>query len=168
MTTRVEQLAAELEALNEQVIALVMGCSSAQWQQPCGPDERPFGVVAHHIAEVNRDFAAIVAVLAAGGTYSPASSLDDVQAENARHAQAHQAVGRAQTLELLRANGAEMAQLLRTLDDAQLERVAGTFGGHQLTVQQVVEWIVIGHTREHLASLQAAIGDANAVLQPGG
>jgi hypothetical protein len=125
-------------------------------------------VVAHHVAVVHRDFAGLVAALAAGETRSPSSSMDDVHQSNAQHAREHAAVGQAETLDALRTNGPAIADLLRGLRDEQLDRTAGVFGGHELSVAQVVEWIVIGHAREHLASIRATLTDGAEQAGAGG
>ena len=156
-TTRVADYAARFEAANGEVIALIRGCTDEQFQQPCVNEERPVGVVAHHVALVNGAFARIVEKLAAGEIYSPTMSWAEIDRGNAQHARDHAAVGKQETLDALRANGDAVAQGLRSLRDDQLERVAGTFGDRELTVAQVVEYVVIGHTAEHLASIRATL-----------
>ncbi|HEU5330023.1 MAG TPA: DinB family protein, partial [Thermomicrobiales bacterium] len=158
-TTRTEQFAAQFTAVNDDAIAAVTGCTDEQWRLPCVDEGRSVGVVAHHIATVHRDFTGLLTALAAGETRSPGSSMADVDESNARHARDFATVGQAETLDLLRTNGAAVVALLDRLDDEQLDRIAGTFGGNKLTVAQVVEWIVIGHAREHLASIRATIGE---------
>ena len=157
MATRAEQLAAQFKAINEDIVAVVTECTDEQWRQPCANEERSVGVVAHHIAEVNQAFAGIVEALAAGKTHSPRSSMEEVHRSNAQHAHDYAAVGKRETLDLLRANGAAVAQRLRSLGDEQLDHTAGVFGGRELSVEQVVQWVVIGHAGEHLAGLRATI-----------
>ena len=159
MTTQTEQLAAQFTAVNDDAIAVVTHCTADQWRLPCVDEGRLVGVVAHHIATVHRDFTGLLTALVAGQTRSPGSSMADVDESNARHAHDFAEVGQAETLDLLRTNGAAVVALLNRLDDAQLDRIAGVFGGNKLTVAQVVEWIVIGHARVHLASIRATIGE---------
>ena len=157
-TTRTEQLAAQFTAVNDDAIAAVTRCTAEQWRLPCVDEGRSVGVVAHHIATVHRDFTGLLTALAAWRTRSPSSSMEEVHASNARHARDFATVGQAETLDLLRTNGAAVVGFLDRLDEEQLDRIAGVFGGHELTVAQVVEWIVIGHAWEHLASIHATIG----------
>ncbi|MFN8513234.1 MAG: DinB family protein [Chloroflexia bacterium] len=156
-TARTDQYAAQFEAINNEVIAIVEGCTDAQWQQPCVNEERPVGVVAHHIGVVHRDFLRIVERLASGQTFSPNMSMDVVHESNAQHARDHAEIGKQEVIDALRTNGATLAQSLRSLRDEQLDRVAGTFGGNELTVSQVLEWIVIGHATEHLGSIRSTV-----------
>jgi hypothetical protein len=157
MTTQAEQLTTRFEALNDEIIAAVTACTDAQWRESCAVEGWSVAVVAHHIAEVQQAFARMVGRLAAGETFTPGSSMDQVHESNAQHARDYAAVGKPETLEALREGRDTIAGLLRGLDDAELDRIAGVFGGNELSVAQVVEYVVIGHAAEHLASLRATI-----------
>ena len=154
MTSRVATFAAQFEAANGDLIAIVAGCADADWGRRCANEARTVGAVARHVADVYPAFAGIVATFAAGQTYSPAPSQADVDRENAA---AGATPDREETLAALRANGAALAEQLRRLTDDQLDRVAGTFGGNALRVAQVLEWVVIGHTLEHLATVRGTV-----------
>lgn len=156
-TSRIDQYVAQFEAINDEVIALVEGCTDEQWRQPCVNEERPVGVVVNHIGIVHRDFLWIVERLASGQTFSPSMSMDSVHENNARQAREHAAVSKHEALEALRTNGAALAQGMRGIRDGQLDNIAGTFGGNDLTVTQVLEWIVIGHATEHLGSIRSTV-----------
>lgn len=153
-----EQFAAQLEAINDEIIALVRGCTDEQWRQPCASEGWSLGVVAHHIAVTQQEFAGMIEALAEGQTRSPAASMEDVHQSNARHARDYAAVGKPETLDLLRASKDAIAHLLRGISEEQLDRTAGVFGGRVLSVRQVVAWIVIGHARIHLASIRDVTG----------
>ncbi len=158
MTTRVEQLAAQFAAVNHELSALIIGCTDDQWRQPCVDEARTVGVVAHHAAIVQQEsFTGMVALLVAGETYTPNTSMAEVDQSNAQQAREQAAAGKAEILDILHASAATIAQHLRSLDDAQLGRIAGTFGGHDLTVAQVIEMVVIGHVGMHLASIRATV-----------
>lgn len=112
-------------------------------------------MLAHHSAEVNGAFAGLVARLGADETCSPKVSWDDIHRANAGHARANADVDRPTVLALLRERGGAVGRALRALGDDDLDRVAGTFGGNELTIAQVIEYVVIGHTAEHLARIRA-------------
>ena len=153
-TTQTAVLAARFEAVNAEMIATVMACSDEQWRVPTKEDGRTVAVLAHHVGEVNGAFAGIIERLVAGETYTPNVSMDEVDASNAQHASDNASVGRTETLDLLRANGDAILRALGGIDDGTLDRVAGVFGGHEMTVNQVMEWVVIGHTAEHLGTIR--------------
>lgn len=158
MATRLDNYAARFEATNNDLIATVEGCPDEQWRQLCEDGGRPVGVVAYHVAATNEAFARMLGALAAGQTYSPKISMEVIHGHNAQQARDHADVGKPEVLDGLRQQGAAILQALRRLDDGQLDQVAGTFGDNELRVAQVIEYVVIGHTREHLDSIRTAIG----------
>lgn len=150
-------LAARFAAQNDEIVALVEGCTDAAWRRVTAEEGWPVGVTTHHIAIVQEAFVRLVGRLAAGATYSPTVAMDAIDRENAAHARDFAAVGKAETLAPLRASGEAIGRLLGGLDDADLARVAGTFGGNELSVGRVVEYVVIGHAAAHLASIRATL-----------
>lgn len=157
MTTRGEGYAAQFAAANDELIALVEGCTAEQWQQACFDEERSVAVVAHHVGEVNAAFAGMVARMGAGETYSPTANWDQIHEANAQHAREHAEVEKPEVLELLRKNGAAVVAQLRAVPDATYDQHAGNFGGNDMTVAQVTEYVVIGHTASHLASVKGTV-----------
>jgi hypothetical protein len=156
-TTKIDDLIASFDAVNADAIALVETCPDARWRATCPAEAWPAGVVAHHIAVVHGEFLPLVRAFAGGATYSPGSSTDDVDRTNAEHARTFAGVGKPETADLMRTNGDALSAALRAIADDALDAIAGTYGGREMTVAQVVEWIVIGHARSHLDSLRAAI-----------
>ncbi|HEU5088894.1 MAG TPA: DinB family protein [Roseiflexaceae bacterium] len=159
MPNTAEQYTTQLTQFNDELLALARQFSDGEWAQTCQNDERSVGAVVHHVAATHADFLHIVEVFAAGQTYSPRQSQDDVHAANARQSQDHSAADRHAVLDALHTNGAALAARVATLD-GDLERAAGVYGGHSLSVAQVLEWIVIGHIREHLDNLHATFASA--------
>ena len=157
ITTKTEQMVARFDAVNDEAIALVDGCGDERWRAASAAEGWSAAVVAHHIAAVHGEFMPLARAFAGGETFSPGSSMHDVDRINAEHASEFANAGKAETVEALRTNGASLAQLLRTITDDALDRTAGTYGGREMTVAQVVEWIIIGHAQEHLASLRATV-----------
>ena len=155
--TRAEQYAAQLTTINEDVIGAIDSCTEADWRRVCAGEERTVGVVAHHIATVEGTIADAIRGLGAGGHDAPNLSAEAIERMNAQHVETFATVGRAETLDLLRTNGASLTTTLAALDDTQLERAAGVIGGYELRVAQMVELALIAHFREHLATIRATI-----------
>jgi len=117
---------------------------------------RTVGVVAHHIATVEGTITGFFRELSTGEQASLHLSAEATDRTNAEHTREFATVGKAETLDLLRANGTSVADAIAALDDAQLEQGAGIFGGHELRVAQVIELALIGHFRGHLANIRAS------------
>jgi hypothetical protein len=155
--TRTGQLGSQFRALNDSVIDALENCTEEQWQRTSAAENWTVAALAHHIASVNTGFAGMVERLAAGDTYTPNTSMDEIHQENARHASQFADVEKTLVLDELRSGGSAVVAALGKLNDEDLERDAGIFGGNPLTVGQVFEYIVIGHTAEHFGSMEATL-----------
>ena len=150
---RAESLAARFEQVNAEVIATVEGLTEAQWAATTPEERWTVAVTAHHVATAYPPITRIVEKVIAGGTLP--NFREGLDERNQRHAQEFATCDRQETLALLRDNGARAAAFLRGLDDAQLERSAELFGC-LWSASDVVERILLGHPRNHLASIQRA------------
>jgi uncharacterized damage-inducible protein DinB len=157
--TQAEHLVERFEAINAELIAAITGCTDEEWRRTSVGEGWPVGTVAHHIAVVQGAFAGIIARLAAGETYSPQISWDEINRGNAQHARNFADVGKPETLAPLTESRDTIGRLLRQLSDAQLDRTAGQFGERELSVAGVVESVVIAHAAEHMASICATLAE---------
>jgi uncharacterized damage-inducible protein DinB len=155
--SRAQQLATGFEVVNDGILDAVANATPEQWQRVTESERWPAGVVAHHVAEVQRFFTGVIAGLADVETAPVELRGTDVDANNARHAAEFANVGKTETLDALRANGAALAERIRGLDDDQLARVALVFDGQELTAEQVIAVAAIAHFQEHLGSLRQAL-----------
>jgi hypothetical protein len=155
---RAQQIKAQFESVNAEVISMAQGCTDEQWRAPAAGENWPVAVVAHHIAVVNSGFAAMVNHLVEGNTYTPDTSMDEIHRQNAEHAREYANVGKQEVLDKLMSSGAAVVAALGKLEDRDLDRSAGVYGGNPLSVGQVVEYIVIGHTSEHGGSIRSTLG----------
>lgn len=155
--TRAEQYAAQFSALDAEVRAMVAGCSDEGWRRDCASEGRTVGVVAHHIASVEAFFAQVLGAVLADQPAPVGFSADDVDGMNAEHAAQFANVGKQETLELLRANGAAVLATIAAFDDARLARIAGEFGGQELPAAQVIELGLLGHFAGHLENIRTSL-----------
>jgi uncharacterized damage-inducible protein DinB len=151
------QFARRFRTINEEMIAFVEQCDADAWRRSCAGEGWSVAVVAHHVASVLPAFIEIVEALASGRASASRISMAEVHASNEQHARDYDNVGKEDVLELLRTQGDRMASLLRGLNDQQLSVVTTAFAGQQWTLSQVVELVVIGHSRMHLASMHDAV-----------
>lgn len=94
----------------------------------------------------------------ADGQVPELPSQESLAEMNAHHAVEAANVGQAETLELLRRNGAAAAAVVSGLSDEQLARTFTAFGGQQMSAAQFIEGAVVGHAEQHLASIREALG----------
>jgi uncharacterized damage-inducible protein DinB len=153
MKERVQALAAEFERANDELIAAVEGLSDGQWRTLCEGEGWSVAVTAHHVAVGHAAVAEMLRMAARGEARRP--SFEQLHERNARHAEEYAEVGQAETIDLLRRNGAEAVAVVRGFDDADLEIVPG---GDGRSPAVLIERVLIGHVRGHLASIQTAVG----------
>jgi hypothetical protein len=140
------------------LIAFAEELSEAEWQTPVPKDGRKIGVVVHHVANMYPLEIQLAQKLAAGGALDDVT-WDNVHAINAQHARDHDAVGKAEALDLLRRNGAAAAAAIRAIGDAGLDRVApnSLYGNAPLSCQFMLEDHAVRHSFHHLAKIRGTL-----------
>jgi hypothetical protein len=157
VSQRAADLASKLESANAAVIDAVESSSEEDWKRLTPSEGWSVGVTARHIAISHLPIMGLVELVATGGDLPPLT-MDMFHAGNAQHAQEHANCTREEVLEILRRDGPAAAAKLRGLTDEQLDRSAtmAFAGGAEMSAQQVVEGILIGHPVSHLESIKAA------------
>ena len=155
MSERAQNLAHQLEQANQALIATIEGLSDAQWKATTPGDGRSVGVVAHHVASSHKAVAGLVGAIAHGQKV-PTITMEMIHEGNAAHAAQFANATRAETLALLRQNGAAAVASVRGLGDTELERTV-TFPMGTMTAAQVVERVLIGHANDHHGTIRKAL-----------
>jgi hypothetical protein len=148
--------ASAITEVNDEIIAAIESCTGEQWQRVTSAEQWPVGVVAHHACAVQQAFTSVLGALETG-TPVPEFSADDVEQNNARHARLFADVSREETLRCLRRHSVALSEAARQLPAERITSIAGTFGGYEMTVGQLLEFAVIGHLNEHLASIRETL-----------
>jgi uncharacterized protein (TIGR03083 family) len=151
MSERARSLADRFEEANRELIQTVERLSDAQWKTKTAGEGWSVGVVAHHVAGGHAGISGLVQRIVNGEPIPPF----DLDKLNAEHAIQFANATKAETLALLRQNGAAAAATVRGLGDAQLDRVGGFMG---MTAAQLIERVLIGHVHDHHGSIRRAVG----------
>jgi uncharacterized damage-inducible protein DinB len=159
MTGRAPSLAQRFEAATEQVVKFVNGISDEQWRRVDQAEGLSIGAMVQHLAAGDRLARSVVEALAHGAQRPPYAT--EVATEDRARLQAHEAaqfahLSRAETIELLRRQGAEVAQTISNLSDAELERVHTLWGESIRTREFIQRWI--DDIGQHLAEVRATAG----------
>ena len=153
---RAEAYAKQLEEANAALIAEVEKCPEEKWSAArTKPEGWPACVVAHHIASSHGSVSGL-AMMVANGQPLPPVTMEMINAGNAQHAQQFANVGRAETLKVLRDEGAKAVELVRGLSDEQLDRTADLIG-RPMSAAAVIQHILIDHARQHTESFKGAL-----------
>ena len=116
------------------------------------------GVIVHHVASVYPIEIHLATEVASG---KPVAGVTwGVVAEmNAKHAHEHSAVGKHETIDLLRRNSHSAAEAVRAFTDEQLDRAAPVSlnADAPLTAQFLIEDHALRHSWHHLAKIKAVL-----------
>ena len=158
MSTRAQALAERIEQGAAELIAFAKSLSEAEWETGGQSDERPAGVVIHHVASGYLAEAGAIQMLASGQAMA-GITIEMIHQGNAEHAEQNASPGKDETLDLLRRNSAQAAEIVRGLSDEQLDWAApnSLHAGAPLTTQYFIEQHPILHSYHHLAKIRAAI-----------
>jgi hypothetical protein len=156
MSNRCEALATRIEAFGQDVIDTVSALSEEDWGNICQSEQWPVGTTARHIGNHLGifDFAAMIV----RGEKLPQLTMDDINAMSNKDSEKHRDCTKTEALELLSRKQDGMAAFLRELDESDLDRKGNllAFGG-EVTVAQLIDYVVFQSAAQHLASIKAAV-----------
>ena len=159
--TRAAQYAADFEAAQDSLIALVSSLTDDEWrrigknhpQRINDEDEgRTVAVIAHHVADAEGFIIERISRMLEGKPLAPV----DFRASNATHASEHAQATREEVVTLLRANKQSIPPRVAAISDDQLDVMRDTPVG-PMSVAQRLERVLIGHLKQHEGSIRAAI-----------
>jgi len=158
MSERTEALAKRIEQGAQSLAAFAEGLSDAEWQTVVPPDGRTVGVIINHVASVYPIEIHLATELASGKRIDGVT-WGVVAEMNAKHAREQAAVGKKDTIELLRRNSRAAADAVRAFTDGQLDRAAPVSlnADAPLTTQFIIEDHALRHSWHHLAKIKAVL-----------
>jgi hypothetical protein len=158
--SRAEMLAEQFDAACRDFRASVEAVPDDRWQAPTTGDGRQVNVVAHHAASAHRYIADMLQAMANG---QPASiGMEQIHAGNAEHARQFGECSKSEVLQRHDENVAYARDVLRGMDEATLSREGVLLVGTPTwTVAQAVENVLIGHPREHTATITSTLAAAS-------
>lgn len=160
MSRRTELLADRIEEGAAALAAFAEGLTEVEWRTPVsGSDNRPVGVVVHHVASMYPVEIEVVRAVAAGNAVTDVT-WEVVAQINSTHARDYARVTKEDALSLLRRNSREAAAAVRALTDEELDTAAPfslSFGA-PMTAQFVIEDHPLRHAWHHLARIRKALG----------
>jgi hypothetical protein len=156
MSDRSETLARKVEQANNALLATVQASTPDQWKAKCADGEWTQGFASFHAASSIGFITGMVQGLASGQTLPP-MTMADIDQQNAGQHQEHAGATKEQALSLIGESSSASAQMVRGLTDAQLDRKAALLTGMpELSIEQVIEMLMIGHAAGHTDSIRKA------------
>jgi hypothetical protein len=157
MSKRADAIADRIDQGTEALAGFVESLSEAEWQTVVPNEERTVGVLVRHVADAYPILVDWARGLADGKPLTGVT-WEAIAQMNAQHAQEYAAVGKQETLELLRLNGKVAADRVRKFTDEDLDNAAPVCLNWDapLSAQTFIELYSVGHNYNHLDSIRAA------------
>ena len=157
MSQRAQDLSKRIESFKDDVIAYVDSLSEKDWNAPCDWEEWTAGVTARHIGAGHFRIFELAGMIVQGKELPPLT-IDQINAMSDKDSRAHSDCTRDETLEALRENGAQLVSFVSGLSDDELDRKGSmpAFGG-EVTVNQVIDFVIFQSAQEHLDSIKTAV-----------
>jgi Mycothiol maleylpyruvate isomerase N-terminal domain len=156
MSNKADTLATRFEQASNEFASRLQGLSDGDWQSKTVEEGWTVAATAHHAAGSSAPISMMVRS-AATGSPMPPITVDGLNQMNADHAKEFANVSREATLALLRETTGPAANLVRGLSDEQLTRKAMMPFGMEMTAEQIIEAVLIGHITGHATSITAAV-----------
>ncbi|HLB23253.1 MAG TPA: DinB family protein [Dehalococcoidia bacterium] len=153
MSSRAETLASKVEQANNDLLKAIEGSSDDQWRATCADGVWTQGFAGFHAASSISFISGMVQGIASGEPFTP-TTLEVIDEGNAAQAKEHAGCTKQETIALIRAAGPASAAMVRGLSDEALDRRAQLLVGMpEMTVEQVIEMLMVGHAAGHTQSI---------------
>jgi DinB superfamily len=160
MSARAEALADRFEQANQAVIDCVLGTQGDVLSVTCAAEGWSAAALGAHIGGGHVGILGRLVKPVVNGEEIPPFQMSDFAEGNAKLARENAAMPRDQIVTLLWDNGAAAAAYVRSLSDEDLDRTTKlpVMGDQPISVEQIIEMVLIGHVLQHGQSLRQGLG----------
>jgi uncharacterized damage-inducible protein DinB len=157
MATQAQELAQQLKAFNEEMIAFVKAVSEADWRKTSDSEQWSIGLVARHVGAGHYAILELAKMMVAG-TPVPGFTQEQIAQANKSHADKHANCTREEVLSILEAKGRKLVAFVSGLSDEDLAKQANIpdFGG-DISVRQMLKATLLKSGGEHLESMRKTV-----------
>ena len=158
MSHRAKDISKRIGSFADEVITFVESLTGSDWNKICDWEDWTVGVTARHVEAGHFAISKMAAMIVKGEDLPPLS-MDQINAMSEKDSRKHSDCTKAEALELLRKNSAELAAFASGLTDDELDRKGSmpAFGG-EVTTEQLLDFIIFQSAAQHFDSMRAAVG----------
>ena len=158
MSRRAKDISERIEKFSADVVSFVENLSDEDWKRVCEWEQWPVGATARHLGAGHFAISGMLGMIVKGEEL-PQLTMDQVNAMSKKSAQKHADCTKAEALEMLRKNGAELAAYVSGLTEDDLGRKGSmpAFGG-EVTTEKIIDYIVFQSAAQHFDSMKTAVG----------
>jgi hypothetical protein len=132
--------------------------SADDWRKVCESEEWPVGATAYHLGAGHFAIFDMAGMIVRGEDLPPLT-MDQINAMSDKQAREHVDCTKAEAIEALRKNSAEMVAFVAGLTDEELDRKGSmpAFGG-EATTEQLIQFVIFESAMRHFDSMKTAVG----------
>jgi hypothetical protein len=158
MSRRAKDISERIEKFSAEVVSFVENLSDEDWKRVCEWEQWPVGATARHLGAGHFAISGMLGMIIKGEDL-PQLTMDQVNAMSKKSAQKHADCTKAEALEMLRKNGAELAEFVSGLSENDFDRRGSmpAFGG-EVTAEQFIDYIIFQSAVQHFDSMKTAVG----------
>ena len=157
MSQRAKEISERIKSLSDNVMAFVESLSEDDWRKVCESEEWPVGATAYHLGAGHFAIFNMAGMIVRGEDLPPLT-MDQINAMSDKQAREHVDCTKADAIEALRKNSAEMVAFVAGLTDEELDRKGSmpAFGG-EATTEQLIQFVIFESAMRHFDSMRAAV-----------
>ena len=158
MSQRAKEITERIKSFSDNVMAFVEGLSEDDWRKVCKSEEWPVGATAYHLGAGHFAIFDMAGMIVRGEDLPPLT-MDQINAMSDKQAREHADCTKAEAIEALRKNSAEMVAFVAGLTDEELDRKGSmpAFGG-EATTEQLIQFVIFESAMRHFDSMKSAVG----------
>lgn len=158
MSQRAKDIAEKVKVFSEEVIAFVENLNEEQWTKVCQWEQWPVGATVYHMGAGHLAISDMARMIIRGEDLPPLT-MDQVNAMSKKQALDHVDCTKAEALQTLRENAANMVAFTSGLSDDELDRKGSmpAFEG-EVTTEQLIRYVIFDSAAQHFESIKAAVG----------
>jgi len=157
MSRRAKDISKRIKSFADEVMTFVENLTGSDWNKVCDGEDWTVGVTARHIGAAHFAISKMAAMIVRGEDLPPLS-MDQINAMSEKDSRKHADCTKADALELLRKNSAELTAFAAGLTDDELDRKGNmpAFGG-KVTAGQLFDFIIFQSATQHFDSMKKAV-----------
>jgi hypothetical protein len=158
MSQRAKEITERIKSFSDNVMAFVEGLSEDDWRKVCKSEEWPVGATAYHLGAGHFAIFDMAGMIVRGEDLPPLT-MDQINAMSDKQAREHADCTKAEAIEALRKNSAEMVAFVAGLTDEELDSKGSmpAFGG-EATTEQLIQFVIFESAMRHFDSMKSAVG----------
>ena len=153
MSQRAKDLSHKLQKVGDELTDMVRQLSDEDWKKVLPIEQWPVGAALHHVAAGHLGITSLARMIL-NGEQLPEISMEGLKDMANRHAREHADCTKEEVLEILAGSLAEIVSFAAGLDDDELDRTGYLAATGDVSVQQIIEYVVFMSAGEHIANIK--------------